>query len=85
MRRSMFGDFFATSADEDIGEAFMEKGFDPDECFADVTEEDGEYLVEIRSNEDGETVISTDEGLFDNADAARAWARQWVSQVHNNF
>lgn len=86
MRRSMFGDYYATSTDDDIGEVFIAKGVDPDDCFADVVEDgEGGYAVEIRESESGDEVVQTDAGLFANPDEARAWAYGWVEDVNNNF
>ncbi|MFV1573680.1 hypothetical protein VXL47_12065 [Phaeobacter sp. JH20_30] len=86
MRRSMLGDYYATSTEEDLIDAFVARDVEADDCFADITfDEDGGYCVEIRENESGEQVVATDDGLFETADAARFWASKWVSQVNDNF
>lgn len=86
MRRSMFGDYYATSTEDDIAEAFLAKELEPSECFADITlADDGSYCVDIRECQSGEDVVSTDEGLFSTPEAARKWAEGWVPEVINNF
>lgn len=86
MRKSMFGDYYVTSLEDDAGEAFMARGVEPSECFADICEDgEGGYCVEIRENASGDDVVQTDPGLFADPGAARKWAREWVTDVNDNF
>lgn len=85
MRRSIFGDYYATSTEDDIAEAFVAMELHPSECFADVCQDGDNFYVEIRDNEGGELVVQTDDDLFASAEAAREWARTWVSHVNDNF
>lgn len=85
MRRSTTGDYYAESIDDDIGEAFMAAELEPSECYASINQVADGFEVEILGNQDGETIVTSDDGMFPEYEAAFAWAKSWVSDVQKAF
>jgi hypothetical protein len=80
MRQSMFNDWWVDKLDDDPGEIIAEAGGD---IFASVLEDEdepGKFWFEVKENESGDNVLSSD-SLFDSAEAARDWIKQYVSDV----
>lgn len=85
MRVSGFGNYIVEDTKDDLADAFYNAETDANECYASISDgADGGFVVEIMNNEDGEVVASTDDGLFTDLEAAKTWARSWVSDVQTN-
>ena len=81
MRTTAFGDVVIESAEDDLGEAFMRLDVDPEDCFGEITEVDpGKFAIEVRTNEDGDEVASSDE-FFTSVDDARKYLRGWLTSI----
>lgn len=77
MRRTLFGDFYVETVEDDLAPAFASAGVDPEDCYALVSDQ----VVEIMDNETGEVVATSDDDLFKTTKDATDWAKSWVSDV----
>lgn len=85
MRQTMFGDAIVETLADDIGIYMSDHEIDDEDYHAVLEYEEGEgFWFDIRRNDDGETVISCDPGVFKSEDEMRRYLAGNVSDVLTN-
>jgi hypothetical protein len=81
----MFGDVIVETFADDIGIYMSDNEIDDEDYHAVLEFMEGEgFWFEIRRNDDGETVISSDPGLFASEDEMRRYLAGNISDVLTN-
>ena len=86
MRNTAFGDPIIESTADDLGSVLPEDCEGADGIHAIIREDDdvpGKFNFAILTNEDGEE-IATSESIFDTADDARSYLKDWITDIQTN-